>query len=263
MSLPCHNILQKGRKKVTNLLRLENISVHFGGHVAVNNVSLDVNQESITGLIGPNGAGKTTLFNVISGLIAPNSGDIIYDEQKISSLSPHKRARIGIGRTFQRLELFNSLSVVENIQVSAEIRNQWNQARLQLSPTAIKSEVERILELTGLTSSKDRMVSEIPTGQARLVELGRALILSPKLLLLDEPASGQNEEETENFGLLLRRLSESGIAIFLVEHDMNLVMNICDKVNVLDFGSIIAHGTPKEIQQHELVLQAYLGANNQ
>ena len=244
---------------MNDFLNVENISVYFGGHIAVNEVSLTIDPGTVTGLIGPNGAGKTTLFNVISGLIAPSSGRVIFAENDITSLAPHKRARIGIGRTFQKLELFNSLSVVDNIRVSLEISNQWNNSRTAILGSDINSEIERILDLTGLDSVRNSMASEIPTGQARLVELSRALVLSTSLLLLDEPASGQNDEETESFGLLLRKLCNSGISIFLVEHDMSLVMNTCDLVNVLDFGSVIAKGTPAEIQEHELVIEAYLG----
>ena len=244
---------------MNDFLNVENISVYFGGHIAVNEVSLTIHPGTVTGLIGPNGAGKTTLFNVISGLIAPSSGRVMFAEKDITSLAPHKRARIGIGRTFQKLELFNSLSVVDNIRVSLEISNQWNNSRTAILGSDINSEIERILYLTGLDSVRNSMASEIPTGQARLVELSRALVLSPSLLLLDEPASGQNDEETESFGLLLRKLCNSGISIFLVEHDMSLVMNTCDLVNVLDFGSVIAKGTPAEIQEHELVIEAYLG----
>ena len=244
---------------MNDFLNVENISVYFGGHIAVNEVSLTIDPGTVTGLIGPNGAGKTTLFNVISGLTAPSSGRVMFAEKDITSLAPHKRARIGIGRTFQKLELFNSLSVVDNIRVSLEISNQWNNSRTAILGSEINSEIERILDLTGLDSVRNSMASEIPTGQARLVELSRALVLSPSLLLLDEPASGQNDEETENFGLLLRKLCDSGISIFLVEHDMSLVMNTCDLVNVLDFGSVIAKGTPAEIQEHELVIEAYLG----
>ena len=244
---------------MNDFLNLENISVYFGGHIAVNEVSLTIDPGTVTGLIGPNGAGKTTLFNVISGLIAPSSGRVMFAENDITSLAPHKRARIGIGRTFQKLELFNSLSVVDNIRVSLEISTQWNNSRTPILGSDINSEIERILDLTGLDSVRNSMASEIPTGQARLVELARALVLSPSLLLLDEPASGQNDEETESFGLLLRKLCDSGISIFLVEHDMSLVMNTCDLVNVLDFGSVIVKGTPAEIQEHELVIEAYLG----
>ena len=245
---------------MNEILNLENISVNFGGHIAVNEVSLTIDPGTITGLIGPNGAGKTTLFNVISGLLAPSSGRVLFADRDITSLAPHKRARIGIGRTFQRLELFNSLTVIDNLRVSIETSNQWKTSREAMSGSSMNTKINKILDLTGLNSVRNAMASEIPTGQARLVELARALVLSPNLLLLDEPASGQNDEETERFGQLLRELCNSGISIFLVEHDMSLVMNACDQVNVLDFGTVIAKGTPTEIQEHELVIEAYLGA---
>ena len=245
---------------MNEILNLENISVNFGGHIAVNEVSLTIDPGTITGLIGPNGAGKTTLFNVISGLLSPSSGRVLFADRDITSLAPHKRARIGIGRTFQRLELFNSLTVIDNLRVSIETSNQWKTSREAMSGSSMNAKINKILDLTGLNSVRNAMASEIPTGQARLVELARALVLSPNLLLLDEPASGQNDEETERFGQLLRELCNSGISIFLVEHDMSLVMNTCDQVNVLDFGTVIAKGTPTEIQEHELVIEAYLGA---
>ncbi len=246
-----------------DVLTVENISVQFGGHIAVNDVSLSVKPGTITGLIGPNGAGKTTLFNVISGLLTPTNGSVHFMGQDITNLAPHKRARLGIGRTFQRLELFNSLSVVDNIRVSIEISNQWGHIRPYQDEPNTKAEISRILDITGLDTVRNTMATEIPTGQARLVELARALILQPKILLLDEPASGQNDQETETFGLLLRKICDSGVSIFLVEHDMALVMNTCDEVNVLDFGCIIATGAPSEIQEHELVIEAYLGAKKQ
>ena len=245
---------------MNEILNLENISVNFGGHIAVNEVSLTIDPGTITGLIGPNGAGKTTLFNVISGLLAPSSGRVLFADRDITSLAPHKRARIGIGRTFQRLELFNSLTVIDNLRVSIDTSNQWKTSREAMSGSSMNAKINKILDLTGLNSVRNAMASEIPTGQARLVELARALVLSPNLLLLDEPASGQNDEETERFGQLLRELCNSGISIFLVEHDMSLVMSTCDQVNVLDFGTVIAKGTPTEIQEHELVIEAYLGA---
>ncbi len=254
---------KKAGTMTNDVLAVENISVQFGGHIAVNDVSLSVKPGTITGLIGPNGAGKTTLFNVISGLLTPTNGSVHFMGQDITNSAPHKRARLGIGRTFQRLELFNSLSVVDNIRVSIEISNQWGHIRPYQDEPNTKAEISRILDITGLDTVRNTMATEIPTGQARLVELARALILQPKILLLDEPASGQNDQETETFGLLLRKICDSGVSIFLVEHDMALVMNTCDEVNVLDFGCIIATGTPSVIQEHELVIEAYLGAKKQ
>lgn len=241
------------------LLDVDGVSVRFGGHLALSDVDVPVVEGTITGLIGPNGAGKTTLFNVISGLQPPSGGDVRFDGTSLLGLSPSKRARVGLARTFQRLELFTSLTVRENIQVAGEIRNRWSLRRR--AGIDVEGETRRIIELLGLEGVADREVAEIPTGQARIVELGRALMTRPRLLLLDEPASGQDDHETEQFGVLLRRLNADGMTILLVEHDMSLVMSVCDHVHVLDFGSIIASGTTGEVQSDPQVLDAYLGAS--
>ncbi len=241
-----------------SILEISDVTVDFGGNRAVDSVSLPVEQGSLTGLIGPNGAGKTTLFNVISGLLSPTSGKVTLEGQDITKRKPHQRARMGLARTFQRLELFTSLSVRENITVAGEIRNRWNMSD-QVDAAA---ETERVIDLIGLGEVADAEVSEIPTGQARIVELGRALMTQPKVLLLDEPASGQTEDETVLFGELLKKLTGEGTTIFLVEHDMALVMSVCEMIHVLDFGKIIARGTPEEIQIDSAVLEAYLGSQN-
>jgi branched-chain amino acid transport system ATP-binding protein len=238
------------------ILEASEVTVRFGGNVAVDNVSVAVEPGTITGLIGPNGAGKTTLFNVITGLQGPTSGSVVLDGRDITRQPPHKRARMGLARTFQRLELFTSLSVYDNIKVAGEIRNRWNRLH-RISPP---KEAERIIELVGLEAVAQRQVSEIPTGQARVVELARALMTHPKVLLLDEPASGQDEEETDAFGALLQKLRDDGTTIFLVEHDVGLVMRVCQRIFVLDFGQVIAEGTPAEIQSNQAVLDAYLGS---
>ena len=238
------------------ILEVSDVTVNFGGNRAVDNVSLPVERGSLTGLIGPNGAGKTTLFNVVNGLLSPSAGKIAFEGKDITKRKPHQRARMGLARTFQRLELFTSLSVRENIQVAGEIRNRWDMgARVDAV-----SESARVIDLIGLGEVADAEVSEIPTGQARIVELGRALMTQPKVLLLDEPASGQTEDETVVFGELLKKLAAEGITIFLVEHDMALVMSVCEIIHVLDFGRIIAKGTPEEIQTNSAVLEAYLGS---
>jgi branched-chain amino acid transport system ATP-binding protein len=245
---------------MTALLETHDVTVRFGGNVALNDVSLDAHPGIVTGLIGPNGAGKTTLFNVITGLLPPTHGKVVLDGRDLSGLPPHKRARRGMARTFQRLELFTSLTVRENIQVAAEIRNGWD----RLHRINAAAETERIIELVGLTAVADRDVSDIPTGTARVVELGRALMTRPRVLLLDEPASGQTEQETENFGRLLQRLAhEDGLTVVLVEHDMSLVMAVCDHIHVLDFGRIVARGAPDEIRRNQAVLDAYLGAEGE
>ena len=243
------------------ILSTKDVTVRFGGNLALSEVSIDATPGLISGLIGPNGAGKTTCFNVITGLLPLTSGTVVLDGKDVSSLAPHKRARRGLARTFQRLELFTSLTVRDNIRVAAEIRNTWKRFGDRLNAS---KEAERIIDLVGLEGVADVAVSEIPTGTARVVELGRALITRPKVLLLDEPASGQTEQETAAFGRLLERLAkEDGLAIMLVEHDMTFVMEVCDYLHVLDFGKIIAHGTPVEIQADQAVLDAYLGAEDQ
>ena len=239
------------------LLEVASIGVRFGGNVALDGVSLTADPGVVTGLIGPNGAGKTTLFNVITGLQPPTQGRVQLDGRDISKLSPTKRARRGLARTFQRLELFSLLSVRENIRVAADVRKGW--ARDGSNPAEV---VESIIEQVGLSAVADARVDSLPTGQCRLVELGRCLATKPQILLLDEPASGQDENETVVFAELLRTLAAGGMAVVLVEHDVHLVMNVCAQVHVLDFGRIIASGTPGEIQKDQAVLSAYLGTNS-
>ena len=242
------------------LLETEDVTVRFGGNVAVDAASVTAEAGKVTGLIGPNGAGKTTLFNVVTGLLPPTDGVVRLDGRDITKLKPHRRARLGMARTFQRLELFTSLSVRENIRVAGEIRNRWSRAFLGLSrDRTLGREVDEMIDRIGLGAVADEEVSSIPTGQARVVELGRALMTRPSLLLLDEPASGQDDAETEAFGVLLRQLAADGIGIFLVEHDVALVMDVCDHIHVVDFGEIIAGGSPDEIQRDQIVLDAYLG----
>ncbi|MCU1484178.1 MAG: transporter related protein [Actinomycetia bacterium] len=238
------------------LLETHDIVVAFGGNRALDQISLEVAAGTVTGLIGPNGAGKTTMFNVITGLLSPGDGHVVLDGKDITKLPPHKRAQRGLARTFQRLELFTSLTVRENIQVAGEIRNHWGIG----DNIDASAEADRVIELVGLGEVADREVSEIPTGTARVVELGRALMTKPRVLLLDEPASGQTEQETQAFGRLLRRLCDDGLAICLVEHDMALVMQVCEVIHVLDYGRMIAVGPPSDIRTDQAVIDAYLGA---
>jgi branched-chain amino acid transport system ATP-binding protein len=205
-------------------------------------------------LIGPNGAGKTTLFNVITGLQEPTAGKVFFDGKDITNKNPFKRARMGIARTFQKLEVFGSLSARENILVAAEQRKTWD--RSGFDPNQVCDE---ILEKVGLSDVSEFMVGTLPTGTARLVELARALASNPRVLLLDEPSSGLNEEETEEMASLLRKLVDEGLGVLLVEHDMSFVMGTCQFIHVLDFGTIIATGTPAEVQANAQVQAAYLG----
>jgi branched-chain amino acid transport system ATP-binding protein len=239
------------------VLEVSGVCVAFGGAQVLTEVSLTVADRGVTGLIGPNGAGKTTLFNVVSGLLAPKSGRVIIDGHDVTKASPSRRARRGLSRTYQRLELFTSLTVRDNIKVAGEIRNTWGRrGRIDVG-----AETDHVVELVGLGDVADREVSELPTGRARVVEVARALMTQPKVLLLDEPASGQTEQETEAFGLLLRQLvEERDLAICLVEHDVGLVMGTCEHIHVLDYGEVIASGTPDQIKDDPAVINAYLGA---
>src|SRR3954468_3162773 len=237
------------------LLDIRGVSVSFGGVHALTAVDLDVDTGVVTGLIGPNGAGKTTLFNVITGLQAADAGVVLLDGSEIQGVKTHRRARLGIARTFQRLEVFGSLSARDNILVAAEIHRGWDR-----SADAPKEVAERIVDRVGLRAVADERVDALPTGLARLVELGRALATTPRLLLLDEPSSGLDEDETATFGTLLVELANEGLAILLVEHDVELVMRVCTRVHVLDFGRILAAGTPAEMRADPAVQAAYLGS---
>ena len=245
------------------LLEARGVTVRFGGNVATDNVDLDVEAGHITGLIGPNGAGKTTIFNALCGLQPMASGTVVLDGEDISKLHAHKRARRGLARTFQRLEVFTLLSVRENILSGAEIRETW--AR-RAGPGATTDDrtpdqiADELVTRLGLSDVADDRVDSLPTGRARLVELGRALANRPRLILLDEVSSGLNEAETEAMAEVLRGLAGNGIGILLVEHDMSLVMSTCEDIHVLDFGQIIAVGSPDEIQTNERVQEAYLGS---
>jgi branched-chain amino acid transport system ATP-binding protein len=236
------------------LLEIEEVSVHFGGLLAVDDASLSVPAGCVTGLIGPNGAGKTTLFNVITGLQAPSRGRVLLEQADVTRRRPYRRARLGIARTFQRLEAFGSLTARENVLVALEMRRRW--ATSTYDPGKVADE---LLERVGITRVAETRVDSLPTGSARLVELARALATEPKVLLLDEPSSGLDEQETDALGVLLHELTSGGLAVLLVEHDMPLVMEACSHISVLDFGRVIAQGTPSEIQADPSVQRAYLG----
>ncbi len=234
------------------LLEIEEVEVRFGGVVAVNGASFDVDEGKVVGLMGPNGAGKTTLFNVITGLQDPTRGRVRFDGQDISKVAPRQRALRGIGRTFQRLEVFGSLSVGDNIRVAAEMRGLDHPDRIR----------DGLLERVGLRAFADVPADAVPTGIARLTELARALACDPRMLLLDEPSSGLNENETEDFAVLVRSLAEDdGRSVLIVEHDVELVLGLCSTIHVLDFGAIIASGPPSVIKADPKVQDAYLGAD--
>jgi branched-chain amino acid transport system ATP-binding protein len=237
------------------LLEIDDVSVQFGGLMAVDSAGLAVEAGCVTGLIGPNGAGKTTLFNVVTGLQHPTHGRVLLDGVDITRRRPYRRARLGIARTFQRLEAFGSLTARENVMVALEMRRRWSKPEGDVATLA-----DELLDRVGIGAVAGRRVESLPTGTARLVELARALATDPKVLLLDEPSSGLDEGETDALGKLLHALTGTGLAVLLVEHDMPLVMDTCTMIHVLDFGRIIAEGTPDQIQANPAVQRAYLGS---
>lgn len=239
-------------------LEICDVSVRFGGLMALDRVSLHMESGRITGLIGPNGAGKTTMFNVVTGLQPPLAGSVVLHGRDLGGLPPHRRARLGMARTFQRLELFGALTTRENVECAASMAARFRPGRP--SPRTIADE---LMVRLGLTDVADALAGSLPTGQGRLLELARALATDPKVLLLDEPASGQTETETEHFAGLLRDLAHEGKAILLVEHDMSLVMGVCDDIFVLDFGRILASGSPQDVRTNPQVVAAYLGSEYQ
>lgn len=234
-----------------SILDVREVSVRFGGHMALNRVDLVAATGTITGLIGPNGAGKTTLFNVITGLQAPSHGRVLLDGDDITKDAPHRRAKAGIARTFQRLELFGTLSVLDNVLTAAELYPADDQSPREAATA--------IIDGLGLGDIAGRRSDSLSTGNARLVELARALACRPRLLLLDEPASGLDENETAAFADTLRGLADGGLAILLVEHDVPLVLSLCSTITVLNFGTVLACGDPDEIRTDPAVIDAYLG----
>ncbi|MEJ8814639.1 ABC transporter ATP-binding protein [Variovorax ureilyticus] len=251
------------------ILKVQDVRVSFGGIVALDQVSFEVPRGGIAGLIGPNGAGKTTLFNCLSRIYTPNAGSILFDGSELLNQPPHRTATLGIGRTFQNVALFNDLSVRDNIKVGAHSRfpsnilsDTFRIGRAQQNERRIGGLTDEMLDYMGLTGVQDIIVSDLPFGTRKRVEMARALAAEPKLLLLDEPACGLNHEEVEQLGGLIRRVrDERGISILLVEHHMHLVMSLCDSIVALNFGRRIAAGTPEEVRVDPAVVAAYLGAS--
>ena len=272
-----------------NVLRVENVTMQFGGVVAVDDLSMEVNEGEIVALIGPNGAGKTTAFNVITGVYAPTNGQVLFDGKKVvenhprgkmrrqykgkhlgdykSVLepTPDKLTRMGMARTFQNIRLWKSMTVFDNVLIAKHLRRSSNMFtamfRLNAREEARqRAEVLELLRVVGLEDVKDELATSLPYGKQRRLEIARALAAEPKLLLLDEPAAGMNPQETEELTAFIGEIREKfKITILLIEHHMNLVMDISDRIYVLDFGELIAQGTPEEIQNNARVIDAYLG----
>ena len=272
-----------------NVLRVDDLTMQFGGVVAVDNLSMEVNEGEIVALIGPNGAGKTTAFNAITGVYEPTNGAISFNGQKIVENHPHHKmkrlyagenngkytqtiiktpdqlTKLGMARTFQNIRLFKSMTVFENVLTAMHLRRTSNffTATLHLNgkdEDRMRAETENLLKLVELDDVKDEMATSLPYGKQRKLEIARALATEPKLLLLDEPAAGMNPQETEELTTFIHNIREKfKLTILLIEHHMNLVMNISDRIYVIDFGKEIAEGTPEEIQADQKVIDAYLG----
>lgn len=249
------------------MLSVRDLTRSFGGLVAVNGVSFDIYPGEIYGLIGPNGAGKTTVLNILSGLLPPSSGTITFQGQRIERLPAHRIARLGVARTYQNIRLFAAMNVLQNVVVGQHSRMQGTLAeRLVFSPRvrreeeAARQKALALLESVELASVAEEPASALAYGNQRRLELVRALASDPRLLLLDEPAAGMNAAESQVLGTRLRSLADQGLTLLVIEHDVALVMSLCDRIGVLNFGNLIAQGTPEEIAANPEVIEAYLGA---
>ncbi|HJD24384.1 MAG TPA: ABC transporter ATP-binding protein [Firmicutes bacterium] len=249
------------------LLETKDLGVIFGGLKALDDVYLKVEEKEIVGLIGPNGAGKTTVFNLLTGVYAPTKGAIRFNGQSIIGKKPYQINRLGIARTFQNIRLFKHLSVLDNIKVAMNQHMKYTvvEAMLRLprywkEEARVAEKARELLRIFDMEDTAEQMAANLPYGQQRKLEILRALASHPKLLLLDEPAAGMNPTETRELMETIRRIREMfGVAILLIEHDMNLVMGVCERIYVLDYGTLIADGTPEEIRSNEKVIKAYLG----
>jgi ABC-type branched-subunit amino acid transport system ATPase component len=246
---------------VTTTFRTEDLSVRYGGLVALDQVSITVEPGEFAGLIGPNGAGKTTFIDAVTGF-AKSTGRVRLGEQEIGNVGPHKRVRAGVSRTFQSLELFEDLTIRENVLVATERSPWWSPAWEMVRPktsTRLAETVEEVLDMVNLTGHTDAYPPDLSLSQRKLVSVARALATRPKLLLLDEPAAGLDSDASLALGKELQRIADRGVSILLVDHDMDLVLEVCERISVLNFGTLIASGPTAEIREDAAVVTAYLG----
>ncbi len=248
------------------LLELKQLGVTFGGVAALERVDMAVEEGEIHGLIGPNGAGKSTLFNAVTGVARPTRGQVFFNGVEITGMKPFDAARTGIARTFQNLRLFNGMTVLDNVTVAGLCGRKtrfWGSllggGQTRREDEEIKQKALSILEMLGLADSKDTVIGGLPYGKRKAVELARALATDPKIILLDEPGAGMNAEESEQVMAILTTVKEKGYTTCLVEHDMRMVMELSDSITVIDFGKVIAEGSPEYVSSHEKVVEAYLG----
>ncbi len=252
-----------------NVLHIDHLTMQFGGVVAVDDFSMDVNKGEIVALIGPNGAGKTTAFNAVTGVYLPTAGSVSFLGKNITGLRPDQVTKLGIARTFQNIRLFSSMTVFENVLTAHHLRRTSNlfTAALRLNAAEerkMREDTDELLRKVDLYDLRDEMAVSLPYGKQRLLEIVRALATGPQLLLRDEPAAGMNPQETDELGEFIRRIrSEFDLTVFIIEHHMNLVMKISDRIYVIEFGKQIAEGVPEEIQNNQAVIDAYLGGGEE
>jgi branched-chain amino acid transport system ATP-binding protein len=253
-----------------SLLSIKNLTKRFGGVQAVNDVSFEVTTGSIMGLIGPNGAGKTTVFNLITGIYRPDQGEIIFDGKSIVNLLTHNIISLGIARTFQTIRLFQNLSAFENVLAGCHSRMKSGSLQAMLRTPFQRGEEKaalaravKALNFVGLRRDAEQLAKNLSHGNQRLLEIARALVTEPRLLILDEPAGGMNEQETTDLITLIRKIRDQGTTILLIEHDMSLVMRVCENIVVLDYGAKISEGTAERVKSDPLVIEAYLGTDEE